>query len=205
MTTRPVLYAVILVIGAALSATLPRTVEGQRGGQGSRPGARPRQPEPAPDAELAPGEYSLQFDRVLEAISRGEGHQALAYYERTAARAEQDGDRLLTARALCAVSAVSLRLGRLQRVIQAGTRSIEIFTTHGTLDGSDRLATVVAYAQVGAAYRTLSDLARSRAVLEEGMRFAETQLSGRPEGRAVSVLSETLARTARAASSSTMP
>jgi len=196
--TRPLVCALVLLGTAVLSVSLPRTVEGQRGGRTPGRGTRPRPAEPAPEAELGPGEYSLQFERVLEAINRGEGHQALAYYERTAAKAEQDGDRLLAARALGAVSVAALRLGRFQRAIQAGTRSIDIFTARGTLDPSDRLAAVVAYAQVGAAYRAVSDLARSRAVLEEGVRFAETQLSGRREGRAVSVLSETLARTAEA-------
>jgi hypothetical protein len=42
---------------------------------------------------------SVGVNAVLDALNRGDGSRALAYYERVAAEAEQKGDRVLAARA----------------------------------------------------------------------------------------------------------
>ena len=97
-----------LVASTLLAAIMHPPAEAQRGlGRG-----RGRQSEPAPKEqqtpkeELAPGEYSFDGLQVLEAINRGEGRQALAYYERTASEAEKQGNQLRAARALVACSGI---------------------------------------------------------------------------------------------------
>jgi len=65
-------------------------------------------PSPGPPAALPPGEYSMDSDRVVEAVARGEGPQALAYFERVAAQAEQQGQRLIAARGLQAAALAAL-------------------------------------------------------------------------------------------------
>src|SRR5215468_7540247 len=84
----------------------------------------------APKEELGPGEYSLDGYQVVEAINRGEGRQALAYYEKAALEAEQQGNALRAARALGAATTAAVRLGRYQKAIQAGTRALERSEEH---------------------------------------------------------------------------
>src|SRR5438477_12720897 len=76
---------------------------------------RNRPPEQAPPETPAPGEYSLDGPQVIEAVNRGEGRQALAYYERTATQAEQEGNQVRAARAWHAAAVVAARLGRYQK------------------------------------------------------------------------------------------
>jgi len=71
----------ILLAGTLLVVTVVPPADAQRGlGKG-----RQRPPEQVPAAEPAPGEYALEGSQAIEAVNRGEGRQALAYYERTAA------------------------------------------------------------------------------------------------------------------------
>ncbi len=199
-----------VLAGAALLAALAPMAGAQGGFGGRRPGTgrgggRPAGPpsesagpaEPAPKRKPAPGEYSFDFDQVLEAIDRGEGHQALAYYERVAAEAEQHANRALAARASGAAATVALRLGLFQKAIQAGTRSIELFKM-AELAPEDAGRAASVYVQVGAAYRVAGDLAQARKVLEEGLAFSEGRLKGRRESLAVGFLSNALAHVAYA-------
>jgi CHAT domain-containing protein len=197
--TRPGL-AVLVVLAAAIALLLAPDAEAQ--GRGGHGGGRGR-PAPQPDqpSALAPGEYSLDPDQVLEAVDRGEGRQALAYYERVAAEAERAGDRLRAARAGSATGVVALRLGLFQKAIRAGTHSIELYTgadASAPLAPADlgRLASV--YSHVGAAYRQVGDLSQARKVLEEGLAFCERRLTGRREGIAAGFLSKALAAVAYA-------
>jgi CHAT domain-containing protein len=164
------------------------------GGGARRPGPPSRSAAPT---EPGPGEYSLDFDQVLEAINRGEGRQALAYYERVAGDAEQQGNRALAARAYGAASAAALRLGLFQKAIQSGTQSIELFKS-AELELDDLPRWAAAYSQVGTAYRQVGNLAQARKVLEEGLAFAETRLGGLRSGVAVGYLSNSLALVAYA-------
>ncbi len=91
-----------------VALTLVPPAEAQRGlGKG-----RNRAPEQAPPEAPAPGEYSLDGPQAIEAVNRGEGRQALAYYERTATQAEQEGNLVRAARAWHAATVVAVRLGR---------------------------------------------------------------------------------------------
>jgi CHAT domain-containing protein len=189
------LTALGLLVAVAPSATAQRQGRGGGGG-GGRGGLRV---EPAPPT-LGPGEYSLDFDKVLEAIDRGEGSQALAYYERVAVAAEQKGERVPAARAYGAAAVVALRLGRFQRAIQAGSHAIELFkgAKPDELLPSDVRRVASVYAQVGQAYRQAGDLAQARKVLEEGLEFTTHELTGRREGAATALLSKVLAGVAYA-------
>lgn len=160
-------------------------------------GGRERSAEPGSGAQA--GDYAFDFDQVLEAIGRGEGHEALASYERAAAKAEQAGDALNVARALAAVSIAALRLGLYQKAISSGTRSIDLFKRNvDHLDAADLRRLVAAYGQTGSAFRSAGDFTQARQVLEEGLQFAETTLQGRAESIGLGNLSQALAMTAYA-------
>ena len=82
-----VVATVMLVAGVAPPA------EAQRGpGSGGGKGRNRQGDQTTRDAPSA-GEYPLEGPLVLQVLNRGEGPQALAYYERTAAQAEQQGDK----------------------------------------------------------------------------------------------------------------
>lgn len=193
-----------LVAAALLLVAMIPPVEAQRGlGRG-----RGRPPEPAPQDqqttkdqatakdEPGPGEYSFEGFRVLEAINRGEGRQALAYYEKAAQEAEKQGDQLRAARALGAATTVGVRLGRYQKAIQSGTRALELYQAAKEPAQSDLMAWASVHSQLGAAYRAVGDQARARQVLEEGLQFASTRLSGRREGQVEGYLLNGLAMVA---------
>ncbi|HEY4912047.1 MAG TPA: tetratricopeptide repeat protein, partial [Methylomirabilota bacterium] len=189
-----------LVASTLLAAIMHPPAEAQRGlGRG-----RGRQSEPAPKEqqtpkeELAPGEYSFDGLQVLEAINRGEGRQALAYYERTASEAEKQGNQLRAARALVAATTVSVRLGRYQKAIQSGSRSLELYKSAKEPSQSDLMSWASVHSQLGAAYRAVGDMTRARQVLEEGLQFANTHLSGRREGQVEGYLLNGLAMVAYA-------
>jgi hypothetical protein len=100
-----------VVAGSLLVVAMGLPVEAQRGlgkGRGRQPPPAPAEQtkDPAtknqetPKEELGPGEYPFEGFLVLEAVNRGEGPQALAYYEKTAQEAEKQGNELRAARAL---------------------------------------------------------------------------------------------------------
>ena len=207
---RPGLVALIAAV--ALLVALAGIVSAQggtgHGGRGKgRSSAPPTAPStaPAPPAakpDGAPGEYPLEFAQVLAAIDRGEGHAALASYERTAAGAEGNGARLLAARAWAAASSTALRLGLYQKAIQAGTRVMELFRGElaaGTPIGDDDLGTLVStYSYVGGAWRQVGQPDRARAVLEEGLVLAESRLRGTREALKIEALTRGIAQVALA-------
>ena len=98
------LFVQALLAGTMLVVAVAPPADAQRG-----LGKRPRQREPAQPKEqappkesaeeLAPGEYPLDGPKAFEAVNRGEGREALAYYERTAALSEQQGNQVRAARA----------------------------------------------------------------------------------------------------------
>jgi CHAT domain-containing protein len=200
--------AQIVLAAALLALSVTPPAEAQRGGGGLGKGrhrpAPPAQEQPASKdqqsskEELAPGEYPLDAPQALEAVSRGEGPQALAYYERTAVQAEQQGDPVRAARALGTAATVAVRLGRYQKAIQTGTRSIELFKGAKELTRNELMSWASVHAQLGAGYRAVGDMARARQVLEEGLHFANTRLTGRREGQVEGYLLNGLAMVAYA-------
>jgi CHAT domain-containing protein len=192
------LFVQALLAGAMLVVALTPPAEAQGGkGRGRvREQAQPK--EQAQPEELAPGEYQLDSPKALEAVNRGEGRQALAYYERTAAQSEQQGDQLRAARAWHVAGVVALRLGRYQKAIQSSNRSIELFKGAGELTQNDVGAWASAYSQLGSAYRAVSDLAQAQKAFEEGLALAKSRLSGRHEGQTEGYLLNGLAMVAYA-------
>ena len=150
-----------LLAGALLLVALASSVEAQRpggGGKGRHRGGAERE-KSTPEA-LGPGEYALDGAAAHEAINRGEGSEALAYYERTGEQAGRDGSQARAARAWHAATVTALRLGRFQKVIQDGGRAIEMFKAAGGLTPSDLGSWASVHAQLGSAYRAVGDLSR---------------------------------------------
>jgi tetratricopeptide (TPR) repeat protein len=206
-----VLALALVAVALALAALTP-PAEAQRGlGRGrnrqpdapanqQRQGGDQAQPSEnqKPQEELGPGEYAFGGLQVLDAINRGEGPQALAYYEKAAQEAEQQGNTLRAARALVAATTAALRLGRYQKAIWAGTRALELYKNAQEPSPSDLMAWASVHAQLGAAYRNVGDLSRATQVLEEGLQFANTRLTGRREGQVQGYLLNNLAMVAYA-------
>jgi CHAT domain-containing protein len=193
------LFVQVLLAGTMLAVAAAPPADAQ-GGLGK--GHRNRQPAPPKESagpeNLAPGEYSLDSPKALEAVNHGEGRQALAYYESTAAQAEQQGDQVRAARAWHAAGVVALRLGRYQKAIQSSNRSIELFKGVAEPSQIDVGIWTSAYAQLGSAYRAVGDLAQAQKALEEGLTLATTRLSGRREGQTEGYLLNGLASVAYA-------
>ncbi|MBI3825936.1 MAG: CHAT domain-containing protein [Candidatus Rokubacteria bacterium] len=199
------------LIAAALAGAVlvavhawPADAQGPGGGRGPGMGRRPppprgeREPPPAPVEESPPGRYPFEFDKILEVVNRGEGRQALAWYEETVAEAVQQGDRLRAARASFGVAVVALRVGLFQKAIQAGQKAVEIFKASDTLGPADAGRWSSTYIQLGAAYRHVGDLAQARKTLEEALTFAESHFRGRREMVNVGMILIALARVANA-------
>ncbi len=175
------LFAVVVVRDVARTATPAQAQTGSRprgGGRGERSESRdgsPPAPQPAHESP-SPGSYAFDFEEVLTAVSRGEGRAALTDFEKIAAQARAQGDRVLAARADFAASVAAVRLGLFQKALLGGRRAIDTFRA---LEESRRLIAADAerctstYVQVGLAYRLVGDLAQAAAVLEEGLAFAE--------------------------------
>src|SRR6266700_2337230 len=194
MRTRVLVHATF--IGMLIALTLVPPAEAQRGlGRG-----RNRPPEQAPPETPAPGEYSLDGPQAIEAVNRGEGRQALAYYERTATQAEQEGNQVRAARAWHAAAVVAVRLGRYQKGIQSASRGIELFKKAHLRDlkQADLGAWASCYSHLGSAYRSVRDFAQATKALEEGLEFAKTRLSGRHEEQVEGFLLNNLAQVAYA-------
>jgi CHAT domain-containing protein len=185
-----------LLIGALLIAALAPLGEAQRPGGGKGRHRGQGQGRATAQEELAPGEYALDGAAAIEALNRGEGPQALAYYERVGPEAAKDGNRVRAARAWHAATVTALRLGRFQKAIQDGVRSIESFKAASGLTPPDLGSWASVHAQLGSAYRGVGDLPRARETLEEGVELIRTRMSGRREDQAEGYLLNGLAQVA---------
>src|SRR6266581_674748 len=188
-----------LLAGVSLLVALAPPAAGQ-GGQGrgrNRQPAQPKSDQPRQEKpakpELAPGQYSYNGPDVLEAINRGEGPQALVYFERAAKEDEQQGNVLRAARELHAVTIVANRMGRYQKTIQAATRAIALFKKASALTLQDQSAWVSTYSHLGSAYRQLGDLAKARQAFEEGLAYVKADMRGRWAGQSEGYLLNDLA------------
>jgi CHAT domain-containing protein len=183
MPHRPRLLGAVAIAAASLVAWLP-AADAQRGmgrGQGNR-GMGPQPGTGQQEEQLAPGEYALDGPRAMEAVSRGEGPQALAYYERVAAQAEASGGTVRAARAWHATETAAVSLGRYQKAIQGGSRSIELFKSASGLSDEDVASWASAYSMLGRAYRAVGNLGDATQALERGLDLAHARLSGRRGG-----------------------
>ena len=194
---RPRRLGPALLVGALLLGALVPLgdAEGQGGGKGRHRGQERGRGSPAQDPA---DEYALDGARAIEAVNRGEGPQALAFYERTAEQAERDGNHARAARAWHAAMVAAHRLGRFQKAIQDGGRALDMFKAASALTPADLGSWASVHAQLGSSYRAVGDLARSRAILEEGLELSHTRLRGRREDQAEGYLLKGLAMVAYA-------
>jgi CHAT domain-containing protein len=187
-----------LISGVILLVALAPPAEGQ-GGQGrgrNRQPDQPTRPEKSPKQEPGPGQYSYNGPDVLEAINRGEGPQAMAYFERAAKEDEQQGNLVRAARELHAVTTVANRMGRYQKTIQAATRAIALFKKASALTLQDQSAWASTYSHLGSAYRQLGDLTKARQAFEEGLAYVKADMRGRWAGQSEGYLLNDLATVA---------
>jgi len=189
---RPLVPA--LLAGALLILVTTPPAEAQRGLGGQGRGQR----QPDQSSSSGPAEYSFAPPRVLEAINRGEGAQALESYERAAQGFEQQGNRLGAGRAWHAVAMVAIRLGRYQTAIRSATRSVDAYKQLTRLAPFDQANLASSYSHLGAGYRLVGDLPRARQVLEEGLAYVRGNLGGRRAGQSEGFLLNGLAQVAMA-------
>jgi CHAT domain-containing protein len=191
-----------LLAGVILLVALAPPAAGQ-GGQGRGRNRQPDQPkseqprqEKQAKPELAPGQYSPDGPDVLEAINRGEGPQAMAYFERAAKEDEQQGNLVRAARENHAVSIIANRMGRYQKGIQAASHAVELFKKASGLTPHDQTAWASSYSHLGSAYRQLGDLAKARQSYEEGLAYVKANMRGRGAGQSEGFLLNDLATVA---------
>ena len=185
-----------LLVGALLIAALTPLAEAQRPGGGKGRHRGQGQDRTSSQEEPGLGEYALDGAAAIEALNRGEGPPALAYYERVGLAATADGNRVRAARAWHAATVTALRLGRFQKAIQDGGRSIDSFKAASGLTPRDLGSWASVHAQLGSAYRAVRDLPRARETLEEGVELVRTRMSGRREDQAEGYLLNGLAQVA---------
>jgi CHAT domain-containing protein/Tfp pilus assembly protein PilF len=129
-------------------------------------------PGPAASAAPAPEKrYALEFPDAMEALQRGEGRQALAYYEWEAEVQERRGQRLEAAKAHSAVTFVAQRLGLYQRGIRSGLRALELLGLEPQADEVLRRTASVRNA-VGFSYLQAGDLQEAERHFREGLESA---------------------------------
>src|SRR5712692_5499930 len=122
-----------------LVALAPPAEGAGRPGRGrNRQPDQPTKQEKSPKQEPGPGQYSYEGPDVFEAINRGEGPQAMAYFERAAKEDEQQGNLVRAARELHGVTIVANRTGRYQKGIQAASHAIELFKKASGLTPQDQ-------------------------------------------------------------------
>jgi CHAT domain-containing protein len=189
------MFLQMLLAGVILLVALAPPAEGQ-GGQGKGRKRQPDQPskqEKTPKQEVGPGQYSYVATDVLEAISRGEGPQAMAYFERAAKEDEQQGNLVRAAWELRGVTIIANRMGRYQKGIQAASHAIELFKKASALTPQDQVVWAACYSHLGAAYRQLGNLAKARQAYEEGLAYVKTEMRGKGAGQSEGILLNDLA------------
>jgi CHAT domain-containing protein/tetratricopeptide (TPR) repeat protein len=125
-----------------------------------------------------PGEgkrYGFELDDTQEALQRGEGREALSYYEREARELERRGLRLEAAKAHAAIAFIARPLGAYQKGIRSGLRALELLKLEReTIETVTRQASV--YSVVGHTYRLAGDLKEARRHFQEGLELTSGML-----------------------------
>ncbi len=85
--------------------------------------------EPGSLSGVAGKTYGLELEDTMEAFKRGEGHQALAFFEQEAEKRERAGQTLDAAVAYSAATMTAWPLGLYQRAIRSGLHSMELLKT----------------------------------------------------------------------------
>ena len=149
----------------------PPSAEAQRG-RGGRGGGHPRG-EQSDDRADSAGPYGFSTPRVLQAIERGEGPQALTAYEEAAAEAEKAGALGTAVRAGTAGMMVAWRLGMLQKALALGTRVVALLPKAPPTPPVSRSG-LIAYTFLGQIYQAVGDRPQARRILEEAVAFSRS-------------------------------
>ncbi len=160
------LAAAVVAAALVLGTWLEADAQGRGGGRRS-PGSAPAPAEPAPPA----GEFGFNIPDARDAVERGQGRAALAFYESAAAEAEARGDRVQAARAHSVIATVTVRLGMFQRTIRAATRALELLRDQSSTQ-EVVTRTIGVYGLLGSAYRGAGDHDQARRYFSEGLAFA---------------------------------
>ncbi|HEV8458552.1 MAG TPA: tetratricopeptide repeat protein, partial [Methylomirabilota bacterium] len=116
--------------------------------------------------------YGFNFEATQEAIQRGEGRAALAFYESAAREFESKGMTREAADALVAFVRTARPLGAYQPGLRGGLRAIELLKTAGrTEDVLHALAN--AHLPVGFIYRAVGDLEEARRHFQAGLQLSQ--------------------------------
>lgn len=117
--------------------------------------------------------YGFELPDMLEAVERGEGREALAFYEQEAVDLERRGHKLEAVKAHRAAAFVAPRVGAYQKSIRAGLRGLELLKQeHQT---QEILALQLSlYVTLGGSYRRVGDLREARRYFEEGLEIARS-------------------------------
>ena len=129
----------------------------------------------SPPGTAPPGgkRYGVEFLETLEAVKRGEGREALAYYEGLAERRERQGVPLEEAKAKSAVTFTASRLGAYQKAIRSGLRALELFK-RGPQSEENLGRQLSVYSHLGVSYLGVGDLKEARRYYQEGLDLTKT-------------------------------
>ncbi|KRT68363.1 MAG: hypothetical protein XU13_C0076G0008 [Candidatus Rokubacteria bacterium CSP1-6] len=124
--------------------------------------------------------FGFSHEATHEVLRRGEGREALAFYEREAKESEQRGDSLEAAQAYTAAMWVARPLGMYQKAIRNGLRALELLKSEPRSDEvTSRRANV--HFMVALTYHQAGDLPEARRTHQAGMELSGDFESARPK------------------------
>ncbi|MBI2014642.1 MAG: CHAT domain-containing protein [Candidatus Rokubacteria bacterium] len=189
------LLVLVLLAAVTLAWWAPAAGQGRgyrRPPRGAPLGEAPADAPPAPGAPASPAPadgktFGLSVPEAQEAVERGEGRQALAFYERAAAAAEQRRAREEAGTAFACATFVAIRLGQLQKAITAGERARDLLRDEPALAPPQINLRVTLHAALGSAYQMAGDRDRARRLFEDGLTWAYAQGHAGPGRRGVAL------------------
>ena len=137
--------------------------------------------------ERGPGDrrYGFSFFDARDAVERGEGRPALAFYQSAAADAEQRGARVDAGTAHACVAFVAVRLSEIQKALASGRKALDLLRDEPNLSNDQMGLMVSIYSVLGSAYRNAGDRPQARKWYEEGLAYARSTVSPQRRGAAM--------------------
>jgi len=123
-----------------------------------------------PDLTASAG-YGSSVKDILDALQKGEGRQALDFYEREAAALERRGRSAAAVVAYTAATDMGWRLGAYQRALRSGHRALEILDGLAAAPASPT-GRLGIYADLGITHMLVGDLRQARRFFEDGLALA---------------------------------
>src|SRR5262249_28606103 len=176
-------WLVVTLVGLATLAVVAPAA-GQGGRHRMRPHATPAETLP-PSTTTESRSYEFTFVAARGAVERGEGREALAFYERAAAAAMERGDRAAAGAAYACVAFVANRLSQLQKAITSGQKALELLRAEPQVSNEQMGMMVSIYSVLGGANRAAGDRAQSRKWFDEGLSYARGAIAPTRRGAAM--------------------